>query len=521
MFLHGRYRRGGGSGEWEQGHNARIPHPRDVECDSAIRSWGDWGFCHEYERSRERRGFREYDYRERRGFREYDYRERRNFQESDYSDGNLQGPRNYEDQHYSYQKKRFPSDRSYESPDNSHRKRAPPRHYKTDAHKSVRNMTVIPSQADSSSVSVTEGKDPEKKHTGDKKTGLKKSENTIGGEEGYAAGERAEEKGAWYKKELKTSTGRGGSNLPEEVAVQQQLPASTTEEGGEKQALVSAILESTIKGGREDGAGEEQTWIKVLPESTIGGEGDAPGDGEKRTLIKTISESTREGQGGDGAGTGEKQAEIKVISESTIAEGGSSSHGDGAGEKRARLQMIPESIIEGGKGNAPGDGAGEKRARIEVISACTIKGGGGDVPSDGTGEKRARIEMLKSTTGDGRDRERIPVLIQVTPEEERVTSSTCQPYPSITKDLVIAKATRDPLSVAVLARKEAIELAYQQDCRAFVFVASMLLQKEPSMQTSLVSALRASLREMGTSCVHELRNFIESYDVTTAGHNTG
>ncbi|CAM4609440.1 unnamed protein product [Lepidochelys kempii] len=71
-------------------------------------------------------------------------------------------------------------------------------------------------------------------------------------------------------------------------------------------------------------------------------------------------------------------------------------------------------------------------------------------------------------------------------------------------------------SAAILARKEEIELSYQQSSLAFAVVAAMLLQKEPSMEAAMGSALRANLRQVGGYCLRELERFISSYDSGSA-----
>lgn len=47
-------------------------------------------------------------------------------------------------------------------------------------------------------------------------------------------------------------------------------------------------------------------------------------------------------------------------------------------------------------------------------------------------------------------------------------------------------------------------------------VATMLLQKEPSMEAALGLALRANLRQLRLHHLQELRDFIDSYDLATA-----
>ncbi|KAM6041145.1 uncharacterized protein LJ206_019942 [Theristicus caerulescens] len=73
----------------------------------------------------------------------------------------------------------------------------------------------------------------------------------------------------------------------------------------------------------------------------------------------------------------------------------------------------------------------------------------------------------------------------------------------------------DLRSAAVLARKEEIELSYQQFSLTIAVVATMLLQKEPSMEAALGLALRANLRQGRIHHLQELEDFINSYDSAT------
>ncbi|KAM6232515.1 uncharacterized protein M6G45_014448 [Spheniscus humboldti] len=76
-------------------------------------------------------------------------------------------------------------------------------------------------------------------------------------------------------------------------------------------------------------------------------------------------------------------------------------------------------------------------------------------------------------------------------------------------------AGMDLRSATVLARKEEIELSYQQFSLTIAVVATMLLQKEPSMEAALGLALRANLRQGRIHHLQELEDFINSYDSAT------
>ncbi|KAG6935454.1 hypothetical protein G0U57_014965 [Chelydra serpentina] len=89
----------------------------------------------------------------------------------------------------------------------------------------------------------------------------------------------------------------------------------------------------------------------------------------------------------------------------------------------------------------------------------------------------------------------------------------CQDYSALATPAETMEYLR---SAAILARKEEIELSYQQSSLAFAVVATMLLQKEPSMEAAMGSALRANLRQVGGHCLKELEHFISSYDSGSA-----
>ncbi|XP_056367244.1 basic salivary proline-rich protein 1-like isoform X5 [Oenanthe melanoleuca] len=74
----------------------------------------------------------------------------------------------------------------------------------------------------------------------------------------------------------------------------------------------------------------------------------------------------------------------------------------------------------------------------------------------------------------------------------------------------------DPRSAAVLAKKAEIELSYQQFSLTVAVVATMLLQKEPSLEAALGLALRANLRQRRLHHLQQLQDFIDTFDSATA-----
>ncbi|XP_014113585.1 PREDICTED: basic salivary proline-rich protein 2-like isoform X2 [Pseudopodoces humilis] len=74
----------------------------------------------------------------------------------------------------------------------------------------------------------------------------------------------------------------------------------------------------------------------------------------------------------------------------------------------------------------------------------------------------------------------------------------------------------DLRSATVLAKKAEIEQSYQQFSLTIAVVATMLLQKEPSMEAALGLALRANLRQCRLYHLQQLEEFIDTIDSATA-----
>ncbi|XP_058712034.1 basic proline-rich protein-like isoform X2 [Poecile atricapillus] len=74
----------------------------------------------------------------------------------------------------------------------------------------------------------------------------------------------------------------------------------------------------------------------------------------------------------------------------------------------------------------------------------------------------------------------------------------------------------DLRSATVLAKKAEIEQSYQQFSLTIAVVATMLLQKEPSMEAALGLALRANLRQCRLYHLQQLEEFIDIIDSATA-----
>ncbi|OWK61070.1 periphilin-1 isoform X1 [Lonchura striata] len=67
-------------------------------------------------------------------------------------------------------------------------------------------------------------------------------------------------------------------------------------------------------------------------------------------------------------------------------------------------------------------------------------------------------------------------------------------------------------SKAIAAKTKEIEQVYRQDCETFGMVVKMLIDKDPSLETSIQFALRQNLHEIGERCIEELKHFIAQYD---------
>lgn len=69
---------------------------------------------------------------------------------------------------------------------------------------------------------------------------------------------------------------------------------------------------------------------------------------------------------------------------------------------------------------------------------------------------------------------------------------------------------------AIVSKTKEIEQAYYQDCETFGMVVKMLVEKDPSLETSIQFALRQNLYEISERCVKELRQFIAEYDAAAS-----
>ncbi|CAH1783074.1 unnamed protein product [Owenia fusiformis] len=73
----------------------------------------------------------------------------------------------------------------------------------------------------------------------------------------------------------------------------------------------------------------------------------------------------------------------------------------------------------------------------------------------------------------------------------------------------------------LLEKKEEIEKAYRQDCETFATVVRMLISKDSKLEEQLQFSLKENLKELGKSCIVELRSYVEQLkaesntDVTT------
>ncbi|CAH6786814.1 3110001I22Rik [Phodopus roborovskii] len=67
---------------------------------------------------------------------------------------------------------------------------------------------------------------------------------------------------------------------------------------------------------------------------------------------------------------------------------------------------------------------------------------------------------------------------------------------------------------AIASKTREIEQTYHQDCETFGMVVKMLVEKDPSLETSIQFALRQNLHEISERCVKELRQFIAEYDAS-------
>ncbi|XP_074706366.1 uncharacterized protein LOC141934636 isoform X2 [Strix aluco] len=208
-------------------------------------------------------------------------------------------------------------------------------------------------------------------------------------------------------------------------------------------------------------------------------------------------------------------------------------------------QSVPEA--DGGGGSHPHGPAAPPEPAEKV---CVAAGSTGEVGAElcpcsrgqqrllsGAGEAEAEAAR-DGLLGDLQPPENLQVLPGATPEPDAQPSKACsdicavpetspgtqhppgsgetEPAAGSQQGLPTPPpASTDLRSAAVLARKEEIELSYQKFSLTIAVVATMLLQKEPSMEAALGLALRANLRQGRIHLLQELEDFINSYDSAT------
>ncbi|XP_058497796.1 periphilin-1 [Solea solea] len=65
---------------------------------------------------------------------------------------------------------------------------------------------------------------------------------------------------------------------------------------------------------------------------------------------------------------------------------------------------------------------------------------------------------------------------------------------------------------AIKKRRRELDEMYYQECEMFVVVTKMLIEKDPSLERPIQSALQENLRDIGKRCVEAMEKFIDRYD---------
>ncbi|KAM6398816.1 uncharacterized protein O9250_011952 [Rhynochetos jubatus] len=223
------------------------------------------------------------------------------------------------------------------------------------------------------------------------------------------------------------------------------------------------------------------------------------------------------------AGTGE-HLEVEPCSRSVPEDGGSHPHGETAPPEPAK-DVCAAAGSAGGAELCPSSqeqqhlpsGAGEPNAEAPCDEPLSLQqpSKNSQVPPGATAEPPAEPSQACSN---------ICTTPQASPgtqhppgsgETQPAAGSRCRLCSTL---LAPSLASMDQRSAAVLARKEEIELSYQQFSLTIAVVATMLLQKEPSMEAALGVALRANLRQGRIHHLQKLEDFINSYDSATLKH---
>ncbi|XP_043565006.1 periphilin-1 isoform X2 [Chiloscyllium plagiosum] len=125
-----------------------------------------------------------------------------------------------------------------------------------------------------------------------------------------------------------------------------------------------------------------------------------------------------------------------------------------------------------------------------------------------------------------KNRERSSVS-SLTPSRDASPSSSVPPATSKAANFEKSSKTSENLNkegtsewcseqqqIPELEINECDNIVYRQDCETFGMVVQMLIDKDPSLETTVQFSLRENLREIGERCIDELRNFIAQYDST-------
>ncbi|XP_051886456.1 periphilin-1 isoform X2 [Pristis pectinata] len=83
---------------------------------------------------------------------------------------------------------------------------------------------------------------------------------------------------------------------------------------------------------------------------------------------------------------------------------------------------------------------------------------------------------------------------------------------------IIDLSQTDHRSRTIAEKAKEIEEVYRQDCETFGMVVQMLIDKDPSLESTIQFALRENLREIEERCIEELKRFITQYDSAPGEH---
>ncbi|XP_064029579.1 basic salivary proline-rich protein 2-like isoform X2 [Pogoniulus pusillus] len=314
------------------------------------------------------------------------------------------------------------------------------------------------------------------------------------------------------------------SEPPRPARPPEKSPDTDAQAVPEAAELEQAAAATLVKPGtRQQPAGSHNQSPSALETEAAPPEKSSAGPGEP-LQVELCSQSVPQAGAGDGSQPHSPAAPPELAKKVCMAAGSTGEVGAGLCPHSQGQQHVPS-----GTGEAEGEAAHSELlsglqppGNLQVPPEATLEADA--EPSQACSSVCTTPETSPQTLHPPGSSETKPTQAQGAPQwsprgipESQHRAAGSQPQLG-SKHPTASPASTDLRSAAILARKQEIELSYQQFSLTIAVVATMLLQKEPSMEASLGLALRANLRQGRIHHLRELENFISSYDSATLSH---